>query len=157
MIFQSYDLDSLPPLHRAAGTGDVDELARLLDPGQTHPMDAKKTLAADIVKFYHGPETAQHSRAEWEKRFSGRQDPTDIPQVTVARESLVDGGLPLFKLLVALQMAKSGNDARRLVEGGGVTLGPDRQKLTDPNAAVPIADGLIVRVGNRRIAAVRLT
>jgi ankyrin repeat protein len=33
MIIRSYDLDSLPPLHRAAGAGDVDELARRLDAG----------------------------------------------------------------------------------------------------------------------------
>jgi ankyrin repeat protein len=33
MILQHYDLDSLPPLHRAAGAGDLGELARLLDAG----------------------------------------------------------------------------------------------------------------------------
>jgi ankyrin repeat protein len=33
MILQTYDLDALPPLHRAGGAGDVGELAWLLDEG----------------------------------------------------------------------------------------------------------------------------
>src|SRR4051812_1291014 len=36
----------------------ADEIARLVNPGVTHPMEAKKQLAADIVCFYHGPEAA---------------------------------------------------------------------------------------------------
>jgi tyrosyl-tRNA synthetase len=42
------------------------------------------------------------------------------------------------------------------VQGGGVTLGPDREKVTDPTAQVPVTDGLIVRVGSRRVVRVRL-
>src|SRR5262245_51242231 len=59
--------------------------------------------------------------------------------------------MPLFKLLVALELAESGNDARRKVQGGGVTLGAERVKMTDPNAAVAVTDGLIVRSGKRMV------
>ncbi len=132
------------------------ELRQLLDPAGTHPMEAKKTLAADIVTFYHGAETARTARGEWERRFSGKQDPKEIPVVQLERATLGDGGLPLFKLLVALQLAKSGNEARRLVEGGGVNLGPEREKKSDPNELIVVSEGLIVRVGSRKIVAVQL-
>src|SRR5262249_13666963 len=131
-----------------------DEIARLTDAKTTHPMEAKKTLAADIVGFYYGGEAAGTARSEWERRFSGKQDPTEIPVAELTANSLSDGRMPVTKLLVALKLAASGNEARRLVQQGGVTIGPDRDKITDPNALIVVTDGLIVRVGNRRIVRV---
>jgi tyrosyl-tRNA synthetase len=119
-------------------------------------MEAKKTLAADIVTFYGGAEAAREAREGWEHQFSGKQDPKEIPLVSLARDSLADGSIVIVKLLVALKLAESGNKARQLVQGGGVTVGPDRTKVTDPNAAIAVSDGLIVRVGSRKIVAVGL-
>jgi tyrosyl-tRNA synthetase len=126
-----------------------EEVAALLDPQQTHPMEAKKTLGRDIVSFYHGPEAAEAAQAEWVRRFSQKQDPTDIAEVPVQAGTLEDGKLPAFKLLVALGLATSNNEARRLVQGGGVTVGPGRVKLADPNGPVDVTDGLVVRVGSK--------
>jgi tyrosyl-tRNA synthetase len=133
-----------------------DEIRRFTNPPM-HPMEAKKTLAADIVTFYYGAEAAGAVRTEWERRFSGKQDPTEIPLAELPANSLSDGRMPGAKLLVALKLAASGNEARRLVQQGAVTIGPDREKITDPNALIVVTDGLIVRVGNRRIVRVRLS
>ena len=132
------------------------EIEVLLDAKQTHPKEAKMALGRDIVSFYHGPEVAKAAQAEWERRFSQRQDPTDIPEVEVPAGSLSDGKLPACKLLVALGLASSNNEARRLVQGGGVTLGEGRDKIADGNAALAVQTGLIVRVGSRRVVRVRL-
>jgi tyrosyl-tRNA synthetase len=130
-----------------------DEVERLI---AGNPFEAKKTLAADIVTFYHGAEAARAARAEWERTKSQRQDPTEIPEAELPASSLSEGKMPVAKLLVALKLAPSGNEARRLVQGGGVTVGPDRTKVADPNGVIEVAPGLIVRVGNRKIARVRL-
>jgi tyrosyl-tRNA synthetase len=134
----------------------TDEIARLTDVNQTHPMDAKKTLGKDIVGFYYGANGAEAALAEWTKRFSGGEDPTDIEEKPVPRSELVDGAMWICKLLTALGLAKSNNEARRAVEGGGVTLGPDRTKVSDAKATVPVSDGLIVRVGKRSVVKVKL-
>ena len=55
-----------------------------------------------------------------------------------------------------LNLAKSNKEAGRHVQGGGVTIGPDREKVSDPIQAVAVTDGLVVRFG-RRIVRVRLT
>ena len=55
-----------------------------------------------------------------------------------------------------LGFAKSNNDARRLIQGGGVNVGPEREKITDPNALIPVADGLIVRSGKKHVIRARL-
>ena len=122
-----------------------------------HPMAAKKALARDIAAFYHGPEAANAPQAEWERRFSEKQDPTEIPDAPIAAAKLTDGKLLIGKLLVEAGLAKSNNEGRRAVEGGGVTIGPDREKSTDPMANIAVKDGLILRVGKRNVVRLRVT
>ena len=74
------------------------EIDQLVDGAQTHPMEAKKALARDIVTFYHGEKAARDAQAEWEKRVSGGEDPTDIPEVAVPKAELADGAVPAVKL-----------------------------------------------------------
>lgn len=148
-----------------------EEIIQLTDPAKTHPRQAKETLGKDIVTFYYGVESAESAAQEWQKRFSERQDPTEIPEVVISRAELSDGRMPIAKLLVSAGLAKSNNEARRSVEGGGVTISatasisavgdvipktPEREKVSDPKANVPVADGLIVRVGNRRVVRVKV-
>jgi tyrosyl-tRNA synthetase len=119
----------------------ADEIDRLL----ASPMEAKKTLGTDIVACYHGPEAAAAARADWEKQFSSRQDPDHIDEVTIS----AGGPTKVLDLLVAAGLAKSKSEARKKVEEGAVNYGPDRTKVTDWQAAVPVADGLILRLGRR--------
>jgi tyrosyl-tRNA synthetase len=127
------------------------DIPALADPSQTHPREAKERLGKEIVAFYHGSGAADAAAAEWRKRFSERQDPTDIPEVNLAASLLVEGKLGASKLVAALGLAKSNNEARRLVEQGSLSIGPDKTKVSDPNQLIEIHNGLIVRVGSRRI------
>lgn len=133
----------------------VEEIKRLTDSNITHPKQAKETLGKDIVEFYYGADTAVEAATEWQRRFSERQDPTEIDEVTISDSECSDGKIWISKLLVLCGLAKSNKEAGRLVQGGGVTLGPDREKITDPKANVSVSDGLIVRVGNRRVVRIR--
>jgi tyrosyl-tRNA synthetase len=135
----------------------MDEVERLVDPARTHPMEAKKMLGMEIVAFYHCGAAAA-ARTGWEARFSAGNDPPleEIPERDVPAASLMDGQMPAFRLLVAVGLATSNNEARRAVQQGGVTIGPTREKVSDPNATLAITPGLRVRVGSRRIVRVRL-
>jgi tyrosyl-tRNA synthetase len=95
---------------------------------------------------------------EWQRRFSEGQDPSEIIEVPVPILETTDGRIWVTKLLVLLRFAKSNNEARRLIQGGGVTIGPEssREKITDPTAMIAIFDGLIVRSGKKNVAKVRL-
>ena len=120
------------------------------------PFDAKKALGRDIVACYHGEQAARAAQAEWERQHSQRLAPTTVDEVDVPSSALAGGKLPAFKLLVALKLAPSGNAARQLVQGGGVSLGEQQAKVTDPNQSVDVVPGLVVRAG-RHWAKVRLT
>src|SRR5262249_7826290 len=116
------------------------EIAQLTDPQAPQPMEAKKTLGRDIVTFYYGAEAAARAQQEWVDQFSGRQDRKDMPELPLPAASLTEGKIGIVKLLVLLKLAASNNEARRLVQGGGVTVGPEREKIMEPNAAVAITD-----------------
>ncbi len=134
----------------------AEEIARLVDAQATHPRQAKETLGKDIVAFYYGEPAATEAAQEWQRRFSERQDPKEISEVEIPTVELADGRIWICKLLVLAGLVKSNNEARRAVQGGGVTLGPDREKVADDKAQVAVSDGLIVRFGNRRVVRVRL-
>jgi tyrosyl-tRNA synthetase len=120
------------------------------------PMQAKQTLGKDIAISYYGRQAAEAAAEEWRRRFSQRQDPTDIPEVGIPAAELSDGKIWICKLLVSLRLAKSNKEARRLVQQGGVTIGPDRDKVTDPTANIAVTDGLIVRAGKLQVVRIRL-
>jgi tyrosyl-tRNA synthetase len=129
-----------------------------------HPMEAKKTLAGEIVKFYHGAEAAVTARKDWESQFSNRKDPDNIDEVTIPTTKLTAGAILAVDLMVETKLCTSKSEARRnivIVTGedtrvvGAFNYGPDRTKVTDLKATVPITDGLVIRLG-RKILRVRL-
>ena len=129
----------------------------LTNPELGNPRDAKLTLGKDIVTFYYGAQAAAEAEEEWRRRNSEKQDPTEIPEVVVPASELDRGEIWICKLLKLVGFASGNNEARRLVQQGAVTIGPDRQKIAESTANVKLTDGLIVRVGNRRIVRVKLT
>lgn len=118
----------------------------------SNPMQAKKQLGRDIVGFYYGEAEAAKAQTEWEQRFSQRQDPTEIAELVVPARELQEGKLGVVRAMVLAGFAKSNGEAKRLVEGGGVTIGADKEKVADPQFKLSIpGDGLLLRVGSRKI------
>ena len=120
------------------------------------PMEAKKLLGVEIVSCYHPADKAAGARADWEKQFSQKQDPDQIDEVSLPAADLTDGTIWVCKLLTLIKLAKSNNEARQKVQEGAFNIGPERTKVTDPKANVPVADGLIVRLG-RHVRRIRLS
>ena len=121
-----------------------------------NPRESKETLGKAIVSQYHGDTAAEAAAQAFRRRAKG-EDPEEIPEVIVHCHLLdPDGTMMGPKLIVALGFESSTSNARRVIEQGGFTIGPDRQLILDPKAQVPVSDGLIVRVGKRKIGRILL-
>jgi tyrosyl-tRNA synthetase len=132
------------------------EIDRLLGAG-VNPRDAKEALGKAIVAQYHGGEAAETAAIKFRRRASG-QDPDDVPIATLAASKLdADGRVPAFVLIKELGLETSTSNSRRVIEQGGLNIGPDRDGIADPKALVHVSDGLIVRVGKRKIVRVKLS
>src|SRR5262245_2972688 len=118
------------------------EVDRLLAPG-VNPRDAKEVLGKEIVSQYHGADAAERAAAEFRRRASG-EDPEDIPEVSLDPGKLdAEGRIPAPVLLKELGLESSTSNARRVIEQGGVTVGSEREPITDPRAMIHVTDGLI--------------
>jgi tyrosyl-tRNA synthetase len=120
-----------------------------------HPMEAKKTLAADVVTFYYGADAAVQARNDFVKQHTEKKDPDVIDEVTVPAAELADGRMEANKLLMAVGLAKSGNEAKQKIKEGAFNYGPDRAKPADVRELIPVESGLVLRLG-RKILRVRV-
>jgi tyrosyl-tRNA synthetase len=133
------------------------EVDRLLAP-DVNPRDAKEVLGKSIVAQYHGESAADQAAAEFRRHASGG-DPENIPDVVLSSNKLdAEGRIPAPNLIKELGLESSTSNARRVIEQGGVNvgIGPGRETINNVKALITVNDGLIVRVGKRKIARVRL-
>ncbi len=131
------------------------EIDSLLAPG-VNPRDAKEALGKAIVSQYHGAVAAEQSAAEFRRRAAG-EDPDEIPDIALSADKLdAEGRVPAPILIKELKLETSTTKARKVIEQGGFNVGPNRETISDPKALIYVSDGLIVRVGKRKIARIRL-
>jgi len=133
----------------------LEEIDRVLAP-DVNPRDAKEVLAKAIVAQYHGQEAAERAAAGFRRRAAG-EDPDEIPDLFLDAGRLdSEGRIPAFVLLKVVGLESSTSNARRVIEQGGFNIGPRHEIVTDPKALIIVSDGLIVRVGKRKIGRIRL-
>lgn len=132
---------------------EIEEIKRDLQSGTLHPMDVKKRLGREIVTIYHSADAAVEAQAEFERVFSQREVPEDMPDVIIGNGDLENGSIALFKLVLKAGMAASGSEARRLIQAGAVSI--DGEKLLDPVAPIAPTDGQILRAGKLKFARLR--
>ena len=119
------------------------QIDTLLDPARTHPRDAKAALGKMIVERYHGARAAAGAAAEFDRVFSQRNAPTDMPEIRAPGKSM-----NIVELIVLAGFAKSNSDARRLIAQGAVDI--DGATISDAAATVELKGGSVLRVGKRR-------
>lgn len=134
--------------------GEIREMERGLREGSLHPRDVKMRLAREIVTLYHGAAAASAAEEEFIRVFRQRELPEDLPEVAVPRSSLDDGKIRIVKLLVQAGLAPSNSEAKRLIAQGGVRV--DERRVMDEKLEVMVASGMILQVGRRRFARLRL-
>lgn len=108
-----------------------------------NPRDIKKQLAEEIVSLYHGAKSAKKATAEWEKVFSNKEKPSEIPEMKVRSKNIVD-------VLAETKLAPSKSEAKRLLEQKGV-------KVDDETAdeATKVSSGSIIQVGKRKFIKIK--
>lgn len=125
------------------------EIAVLCDPSKTHPKESKVTLGKIIVEQFYEPGAAEAAAGEFEKVFAQNQLPDDIPEVEIAATPIM-----VSKLLVECSLVASGGEAKRMCKQGGVKI--NDEKVADPSTEITPADDMIVQVGKRKFAKLKV-
>jgi tyrosyl-tRNA synthetase len=110
------------------------------DVRKLHPKEAKVNLAKIIIAQYHSKEAAEKEASEFERVFSQKEIPQDMP------EFKTDSKKTIISILTESKLAASGNEARRLIKQGAVTF--DNQRI-EKEDYIPKTSG-ILKAGSRR-------
>jgi tyrosyl-tRNA synthetase len=133
---------------------ELEALRKGLADGSIHPRDAKMSLAKTFVRMFHGEEAAQEAENYFKTVFQQRALPTDIPEVAVDLSAYENGEANIVNLAFDLKLADSKGDARRMVQQGAVKV--NEEKVDDIHQSVKLTDGMVVQVGKRKFAKVKL-
>jgi tyrosyl-tRNA synthetase len=147
---------------------EIDKMKR-----EAHPMQAKKDLAARIVKDFHSADAAAKAAEDWAKQFQKDEVPDTIEAISVSAkdfflpsdtDNTAEGvkyalehgaAIKLDKLLKAIGLAESVSDGARKLKQRAVHINGETK--TDPAIFLgPRQQELIVKVG-RKIKRVTFT
>jgi tyrosyl-tRNA synthetase len=120
---------------------------------QQHPMEAKKALAEQIVRQYHGDDGAEEAKTDFQQRFQKRDFP-DEPDLCMELKPTSfsisqNPSMSIVDLLLWTGKVPSKGEARRLVSQHAIKV--DGEKMSDINAVIRFEPGrqFSLKIGKR--------
>lgn len=144
LMWRYFHLLSLRPLDEVAA------IRRRVDDGG-NPRDAKEALASEIVDRFHGSGRGQEAADAFSRRFRDKGLPDEVPEVRVV---LTEADAPLAWVLREAGLVASGGDGQRMLRQKAVRLNGER--VEDPALRLGPGESVLIQVGKRGIARVRL-
>ncbi len=122
---------------------DLSLIRQDLEDPSKNPSLLKRRLAKTLIAMYHDEASANHAEEEFDRVFKKKDIPDEIETVRLGFEEV-----PIVKLLTETKMVDSGNEARRQVQQGAVSI--NGQKVSDDKMKVRLDGELILKVGKRK-------
>lgn len=127
---------------------------------QQHPMEAKKALAEQLVRQYHGDAGAEEAKADFQQRFQKRDFP-DEPDAHIVLKAtdfvdLKNPTLSLVDILLKTELVPSKGEARRLISQKAIQV--DGEKIDDINGILNFKpkQKYSLKIGKRKFAIVEM-
>lgn len=126
---------------------EIQKIKEELESG-VNPMLSKKRLGWEIVKLYHGAEAADEARSAFEKQFSQKEIPDEMPEFSSPEQSL-----KLIRILTENGLCETNGEAKRLIMQGAVSV--DGTKYTAIDTEIELVDGMVIKCGKRKYLRIR--
>jgi len=114
-----------------------------MDSGDCNPMQAKKRLAREIVRMYHGAAASQSAEEHFAHTVQQGEIPEDIPEHRVSEEKI---WLP--RVLKDAGLVKSTSEAKNLLVQNAVCV--DGATVSDEDFELKSGESVVIKVGKRR-------
>jgi tyrosyl-tRNA synthetase len=142
--------DPLIPSYFAGATGAAEwvlvEIKEQLDDPSINPRNLKVRLGQEIVRGFYGDDAAREALERFTAMFVKKEVPEDIDEIveySPKPKSIVD-------ILVENDLLPSKSEARRRIEGNGVSV--DGERISDVHYIItPSLTGNIIKAGKRSI------
>lgn len=117
----------------------------------------KERLAYEITAMVHGKEEADKALAAAKALFEGGASDENMPSTILTEIDFSGDQIGILSLLVKCGLAASNGEARKLVQGGGISL--DGKKIADPKIMLTVsdfADSRVIKKGKKTYHKVQL-
>ncbi len=121
----------------------------LVDPDQTHPKESKVLLGKAIITQFHGEAAAEAAAVHFDRVFKQKELPDEIPEF-----ELTGALVSVKESLLLCKLVGTGGEAKRMVKQGGVRI--NGKRVDDANGQITLVDGVILQVGKRKFARIKL-
>jgi len=131
--------------YRLASSLRGGELRSALAQISADPMGAKRALAFDITRTYHGEEAAQRAQAHFDRVVRRGEQPEEIPSVEVERTG---DAMWLPHVMAKAGLVASSSEAVRLIRQGAVYV--DSDLVSDKDCQLSTEKPVLIRRGKRQ-------
>lgn len=138
-------------LAAVASTEDLASFTKELENPSLNPMIVKKKLGIKIVDLYHPQGSGQKAKEEFERIFSQKKLPDEIPELTsddLKKIEIDPAKIYLVHLIAKTKMSKSNSEARKLIQAGAVTI--NNEKIADTDYEFEFKKETVIKVGKRK-------
>jgi len=122
---------------------ELEKIKKDISNPQSNPSHLKRRLAKEIIAMYHSPNDGITAEKEFDLIFKNKSVPDDVPIYTTRSDSLT-----IVKLLTETKLVESGNEARRQIQQGAVSI--NNSKITDEKMVIEFKEDVVVKVGKRK-------
>jgi tyrosyl-tRNA synthetase len=122
---------------------DLQDIRGQLKRADVNPSILKRRLAKEIISIYHSRSAGDEAEAAFDRIFKQKEIPDDIPVFQVDTPNIA-----LVKLLTESKLVGSGNEARRQIDQGAVSVNGER--IHDEKTILAVEGELVIKVGKRR-------
>jgi len=126
------------------------KVSELVNPQLTHPKEAKVILGKAIVTEFYDLATAEATAVQFNKVHAQQQFPDEIPEIEIVSGQAVSCAQIVFRC----DLVSSSSEAKRMIKQSAVKI--DGQKINDPNEQITPKNGMIVQVGRRKFAKIKI-
>ncbi|MDD5749726.1 MAG: tyrosine--tRNA ligase [Patescibacteria group bacterium] len=124
----------------------LDEIKKIMK--LPNPRDSKSKLAMEVTKMFHGEKVSNKAAQEFANVFQKGGLPDKISEYALANKNInpVD-------LLLTMKLVSSKNEARRLIDGGGMKL--NQKKINSWKENITLKSSDIIQAGKRKFGKIK--
>ncbi|MGI9291077.1 MAG: tyrosine--tRNA ligase [Gammaproteobacteria bacterium] len=145
LMWRYFELLSYRPI------SEINDLKSKVDSG-ANPRDIKFELALELVGRFHSPSQAEKAKEYFGKTVGDGGIPDDLEEIALTADG---GSLGIGYALQQAGLVTSTGEAFRMIKQGAVRI--DGAKVEDRSMELPAGANLVLQVGKRKFAKVRVS
>lgn len=122
---------------------EIKKLDKQMKENKINPRDVKAKLAREIISIHYDEKESLRAEREFEKIFKEKKLPSEMPEIRISESKL-----NILDLLMKTELIPSKNEAKRLIEQGGIKI--NEELINDWKKEINIKNSIVIQIGKKK-------